>query len=144
MINYSINSAKYYGEAAELAESIKIDFPKPESIIVAGMGGSAIGGDLLKDWARNQINIPIEVSREYELPAYANKKTLVLLTSYSGDTEESLSAFLDALQRKCMIFCVSSGGALIEHAQRLKVALPESSKRHATACRITLHVCSTC
>ena len=85
------------------------------------MGGSGIGGDLLKDWARNKTNVPIEVNREYNLPAYAGKKTLVLLTSYSGDTEESLGAFLDALKRKCMIFCVSSGGALMENAQRLNV-----------------------
>ena len=77
MINYSINSAKYYGEAADLAESIKIDYPKARNIVVAGMGGSAIGGDLLKDWAKTRIDIPIEVSREYKLPAYANKKTLV-------------------------------------------------------------------
>jgi glucose/mannose-6-phosphate isomerase len=45
----------------------------------------------------------------------------VLITSYSGDTEESLSAFLDALKRKCMIYCISSGGALLENAERLKV-----------------------
>ena len=62
------------------------------------MGGSGIGGDLLKDWARNKTTVPIEVNREYQLPAYAGKKTLVLITSYSGDTEESLSAFLDALK----------------------------------------------
>ena len=57
------------------------------------MGGSAIGGDLLKDWARNKLSVPIEVSREYNLPEYADKKTLVLITSYSGDTEETLSSF---------------------------------------------------
>jgi glucose/mannose-6-phosphate isomerase len=85
------------------------------------MGGSGIGGDLLKDWARTKIAVPIEVNREYQLPQYAGKKTLVLITSYSGDTEESLGAFLDALKRKCMIFCVSSGGALLEHGERLKV-----------------------
>ncbi len=85
------------------------------------MGGSAIGGDLLKDWARDKIKVPIEVSREYHLPAYANKKSLVLITSYSGDTEESLSAFLDALKKECMIFCISSGGNLLKYAQELKV-----------------------
>ncbi len=121
MINFCLNSAKLYGEGAKLASKIKVNYPKPENIIVVGMGGSAIGGDLLKDWAKNKTGIPIEVNREYQLPAYASKKTLVLITSYSGDTEESLSAFLDALKRKCMIFCVSSGGALLENAERLKV-----------------------
>ncbi|MGA2385213.1 MAG: bifunctional phosphoglucose/phosphomannose isomerase [Candidatus Bathyarchaeia archaeon] len=120
-VNFCVNSAKLYREAEELAGKVKVNYPKPSSIIVAGMGGSGIGGDLLKDWAKNQTAVPIEVNREYELPEYAGKKTLVLITSYSGDTEETLSAFLDALKRKCMIFCVSSGGALLENAERLNV-----------------------
>jgi glucose/mannose-6-phosphate isomerase len=121
MIDFCLNSAKLYGEANKLANEIKVDYSKPDNIIVAGMGGSGIGGDLLKDWARNRTSVPIEVNREYQLPAYANKKSLVLIMSYSGDTEESLSAFLDALKRKCMTFCVSSGGALLENADRLAV-----------------------
>jgi glucose/mannose-6-phosphate isomerase len=121
MINFVVDAAKHYREAAEVADRIVVDFPKPANIVVAGLGGSAIGGDLLKDWAKNQLKIPIEVSREYKLPAYANEKTLVLITSYSGDTEETLSSFLDALKRKCMIYCISSGGALVKYAKKLKV-----------------------
>ena len=121
MLNFSVNAAKHYREAAENAERIIVDYPKPSNIVVAGLGGSAIGGDLLKDWAKTQLSVPIEVSREYKLPAYANKKTLVFITSYSGDTEETLSSFLDALKRKCMIYCISSGGALIKYAQKHKV-----------------------
>jgi glucose/mannose-6-phosphate isomerase len=121
MINFCVNASKLYREAAGLADKIKVNYPKPDNVIVAGMGGSGIGGDLLKDWASKQAEVSIEVNREYELPAYAGKKTLVLLTSYSGDTEETLSSFLDALKRKCMIYCVSSGGALLENAERLGV-----------------------
>ena len=121
MMDYCVNSAKLYGEAAKLADKIQVHFPKPDNIIVAGMGGSGIGGDLLKDWARNKLDVPIEVNRDYQLPAYAGKRTLVLITSYSGDTEECLRAFLDALKRKCMVYGVSSGGALLENAERLKV-----------------------
>ena len=121
MLTFCVDSAKLYREAAKIAEKIKVNYPKPDNVIVAGMGGSGIGGDLLKDWARNKTNVPIEVNREYHLPAYANQKTLVIITSYSGDTEESLSAFLDALKRKCMIYCVSSGGVLLDYAQALKV-----------------------
>ena len=76
MINFCVNSAKLYSEAAKLAEKIQVNYPKPDNIIVAGMGGSGIGGDLLKDWARNKTAVPIEVNREYQLPAYAGKKTL--------------------------------------------------------------------
>jgi glucose/mannose-6-phosphate isomerase len=121
MLNFSVNAAKHYREAVKVAEKIQVNFPKPANIVIAGLGGSAIGGDLLKDWAKNQLSIPIEVSREYHLPAYVSKKTLVIITSYSGDTEETLSSFLDALKCKCMIFCISSGGALIKYAQKHKV-----------------------
>ncbi len=121
MLNFCVNMQSHYQEAAKIADTIKISYSKPSNIIIVGMGGSAIGGDLLKDWAKNKTTVPIEVNRDYHLPAYANEKTLVLITSYSGETEESLSAFLDALKRKCMIFCVSSGGPLLENAQRLNV-----------------------
>lgn len=121
MLNFCVNAAKHYREAWEIASKITMNYPKPNNIVIAGMGGSAIGGDLLKDWAKNKLTIPIEVNREYHLPAYADKKTLALIISYSGDTEESLSAFLEALKRKCMIFCVSSGGVLLKYAEKLKV-----------------------
>ncbi len=121
MLNFSVDAARHYREAAKNAERIIVDYPKPSNIVVAGLGGSAIGGDLLKDWAKTQLTVPIEVSREYKLPAYANKKTLVFITSYSGDTEETLSSFLDALKRKCMIYCISSGGAVLKYAQKHKV-----------------------
>jgi glucose/mannose-6-phosphate isomerase len=121
MLDFSINAPKHYREAAKNAERIIVDYPKPSNIVVAGLGGSAIGGDLLKDWVKNQLTVPIEVSREYTLPAYANRRTLVFITSYSGDTEETLSSFLEALKRKCMIYCISSGGALLKYAQKLKV-----------------------
>jgi glucose/mannose-6-phosphate isomerase len=118
MLKYCIHAAQHYRKAADIAESITTNYPKPSNIIVAGMGGSAIGGDLLKDWCKNKLSVPIEVNREYHLPAYADNKTLVLITSYSGDTEETLSNYLDALQRKCMIFCVTSGGVLLKDAQK--------------------------
>lgn len=121
MLNFCLNMCRHYQEAADIAAGILINYPKPNNIIITGMGGSAIGGEILKDWAKNKIQVPIEVNREYHLPAYANEKTLVLVTSYSGDTEETLSAFLDAVKQKCMIYCITSGGALIENAERLNI-----------------------
>lgn len=121
MLGFCVDAENHYHKAAKIGASIEIGYPKPSAIIIAGMGGSAIGGELLKDWARDKIKIPIEVIRDYHLPAYADEKTLVLVSSYSGDTEESLSAFLDAIKRKCMIFCLSSGGAIISSAEKLKV-----------------------
>lgn len=121
MLAFSVDAAKHLQEAAHIASNISLDYPKPGNIIIAGMGGSAIGGELLKDWARNKTKVPIEVSRDYSLPSYAGPRSLVVIVSYSGDTEESLSAFLDATNRKCMTFCLSSGGKLLEFAKKLRV-----------------------
>ena len=121
MLSFCTEAAKHYRESAKNAERISLDYANPENIVVAGMGGSGIGGELLKDYARDKAPVPIEVSKDYKLPAYAGKKTLLLLVSYSGETEESLSAFLDAVQRKCMVYCVSSGGTLLKYAEKLSV-----------------------
>jgi glucose/mannose-6-phosphate isomerase len=119
MLSFCVEAPKHYEKAARLAKTISINHPKPQTIIVAGMGGSAIGGELIKDWARDKITVPIEVCREYSLPAYADKNTLVIAVSYSGETEETLSVFLNAIKRGCMTFCISSGGALQEFAEKL-------------------------
>jgi glucose/mannose-6-phosphate isomerase len=121
MLSFCVEAPKHYAEAAKKAEQLAISYSKPQTIIVAGMGGSAIGGELLKDWTRDKVAVPVEVCREYSLPAYADKHTLVFVVSYSGETEESLSTFLDAIKRKCMIICISSGGTLHKFAEKLNV-----------------------
>jgi len=121
MIDFCLNMYTHYQEATNLAAGMLNSYSKPNNIIVTGMGGSAIGGEFLKDWAKSEIHIPIDVNREYHLPAYANEKTLVLVTSYTGDTEETLSSLRDAIKNKCMIYCITSGGALMEIAERLNI-----------------------
>jgi len=119
MLSFCVEAPEHYAQAAKLAKTFSVDYPKPDTIVVAGMGGSGIGGELLKDWTRDRITVPIEVCKEYSLPAYAHKNTLVFVVSYSGETEETLSVFSDAIKKKCMIICVSSGGKLHEFAERL-------------------------
>ncbi len=121
MLSFCVDAAKHYKKAAQIAERVTFDYAKPQAVIVAGMGGSAIGGELLKDWTRDTIQIPLEVCREYTLPAFANKKTLTFIVSYSGKTEETLSVFLDAVKRKCMVACISSGGKLLEFARKMQM-----------------------
>lgn len=121
ILSFCVEAPRQYGEAMKLAEAVSIDYSKPQTVIVAGMGGSAIGGELLKDWSRDKIDVTIEVCREYSLPAYANKKTLVFVISYSGETEEALSMFSDAVKKDCMTFCISSGGKLLEFAEKLRL-----------------------
>ena len=93
----------------------------PKNIVVVGMGGSAIGGELLKDWLRETLPVSIEVCRDYVLPAYVNKNTLVIANSYSGNTEETVTAFLSAVQKKCIVLAVTSGGQLAEFCKKLHV-----------------------
>ncbi len=121
MLQFCTDSSKHYCESEKNAAKVKLAYPVPENIVIAGMGGSAIGGEIVKDYIRDSADVPIEISREYCLPKYAGKKTLTILASYSGDTEETLASLLDALKRGCMIFCLSSDGALLRFAQRLSL-----------------------
>jgi glucose/mannose-6-phosphate isomerase len=93
----------------------------PKNIVVVGMGGSAICGEILHDWLRDKLPIPIQVCRDYTLPAYVNKDTLVFVNSYSGNTEETLTAFLTAIHRKCTVIAVTSGGQLGLFCKKLQV-----------------------
>ena len=121
MLALCVEVSKHYREAMKLAEKISFNNYKPEMVIVAGAGGSAIGGELLKDWASDKTDVPIEVCREYSLPAYANENTLVFIVSYSGETEEALGVLLDAVRKNCMIVCISSGGQLLKFSKKLKL-----------------------
>jgi len=93
----------------------------PRNILVTGMGGSAIGGEILREWLLDRIPIPIEVCKDYVLPAYVNKDTLVFAVSYSGETEETLNAFLEAVKRGSLVVSITSGGHLQSFSEKLGV-----------------------
>jgi glucose/mannose-6-phosphate isomerase len=105
----------------KISKDITIQYKKPKNIIIAGMGGSAIGGEILKDWLQDRLPLPIQVCREYQLPAYVDKNTLVFAVSYSGNTEESLSAFLDAVKRRCMVLSVTSNGLMLAFTEKMNL-----------------------
>jgi glucose/mannose-6-phosphate isomerase len=86
------------------------------SIVFCGMGGSAVAGDLLRAVFRDRLGVPIEVNRSPVLPNHADRRTLVAICSYSGNTAETLSSFKDARSRGCRIAVVTSGGAAHEIA----------------------------
>lgn len=112
------------GLAKGMAVSGKID-----KIVVAGMGGSAVGGDLLKLYLPDS-KIPIMTVRDYKLPNFVDEKTLVFAVSYSGNTEETLSAFEDAQKKKAKIVAVTSGGKLSELAKKL-IRIPKGLQPRA-------------
>ncbi|MDH5779642.1 MAG: bifunctional phosphoglucose/phosphomannose isomerase, partial [Candidatus Bathyarchaeota archaeon] len=105
----------------KVSKKITIKYRKPQNIIITGMGGSAIGGEILQDWLRDKLPIPIEICRNYTLPAYANRNTLVFAISYSGETAETLNTFIDAIRRKCMTITISSGGHLLSFSKNLQI-----------------------
>lgn len=88
------------------------------NIVLCGLGGSAIGGDLLRSYLAADLGVPFLVNRTYTLPAFVGRESLVIISSYSGNTEETNSAHRDALRRKAKILCISSGGRTSALARR--------------------------
>jgi len=91
---------------------------KINNIVIAGMGGSAMGGDLLKIYLSN-TNIPVYVNRDYKVPNFVDENSLVFAVSYSGNTEETLSALNAAKEKKAQIIGITSGGKLSEECEKV-------------------------
>lgn len=87
-----------------------------ENIMVLGMGGSAIGGDVAKVLAQNTNSVSIVINRSYNIPAWVGSNTLILASSYSGETEETLNAFAQCKERNCPMIVLSTGGAITDYA----------------------------
>ena len=122
MLSHLTKTPYYCQDAINRAIQVKVPKnEKPENIIISGMGGSAIGGEILRDWLRDRLPIPIDICKDYTLPAYAGKDTLFFANSYSGNTEETLSAFLEAVRRKCLTITITSGGHLLSFSKKLQV-----------------------
>jgi glucose/mannose-6-phosphate isomerase len=122
MLGDVVKTPDYCRDAIKRARQVSVpETVSHKNIVVVGMGGSAIGGEILHDWLRDTLPIPIEVCRDYTLPAYVNKDTLVFVNSYSGNTEETLTAFLTAIRRKCTVVAVTSGGQLEAFCKKLRV-----------------------
>ena len=99
------------------------DFVVPESyksaknVVVSGMGGSVLGSYVIKGLFKAELQVPFEIVSHYQLPGYVNADTLVLLSSYSGTTEETLAAAGDALSRGAKVMVITSGGKLADLAK---------------------------
>ena len=86
------------------------------SLVVTGLGGSAISGDLARAAAGSTIKLPLIVNRDYDLPSFVNASTLVIACSYSGNTEETLNAYAQAKTAGAEVVCITSGGHLAKLA----------------------------
>jgi len=106
---------------------MKHDLPKWKDlrqVVIAGMGGSAIGADLLASYSASLCPLPVSVQRDYGLPLFARgAETLVICSSHSGDTEETLDAFEAAHKARCRVIVVSTGGELAKRAKENSIPL---------------------
>ena len=109
-------------DALKIGDSIELKnkYDNIQNIVIAGMGGSAIGGDVVSVLERLNINIPYVVCRDYSIPKWVNKNSLVICSSYSGNTEETLSAFYQSLDRGANICGITTGGTLLEKLKEYK------------------------
>lgn len=112
-------------EAVEIGKSSEFfSFDKYgiKNIIINGLGGSAIGGDLIRSYTHYNSTVPVYINRNYHLPGFAGKDTLSVISSYSGNTEETISAYKESKSKECRIICISSGGKVekmaLEHKDR--------------------------
>lgn len=101
----------------QLAYDYQMTVPQPQelhNIVLAGMGGSALPAVFLKSWPG--VTVPLEIVRDYDVPAYVDEHTLFISSSYSGNTEETLSALAQAEERGARIVVIAAGGMLAQHA----------------------------
>lgn len=120
MKNLVENFPQHLKEAIQIGEKAILTKAKHPilNIVVTGLGGSGIGGTIVSEIVASECRVPVLVNKDYFLPAFVNENTLVIVSSYSGNTEETLQALQEALQKKSKIVCVTSGGKVAEIAKK--------------------------
>jgi len=87
------------------------------NVVITGLGGSGIGGSIISQIVDTEIKVPVLVNKDYFLPAFADKHSLVIVSSYSGNTEETIAAMNTAIDKGSKVVCVTSGGIILETAR---------------------------
>ncbi|HTA27285.1 MAG TPA: bifunctional phosphoglucose/phosphomannose isomerase [Bacteroidia bacterium] len=107
-------------EAVKIANNAKLSALKApiNKVVICGLGGSGIGGTIAKEILFDEATAPIEVLKSYTLPSYIDEHTLVICSSYSGNTEETLECYHLAQKQKAKIVCITSGGTILELAKK--------------------------
>jgi glucose/mannose-6-phosphate isomerase len=114
------NFAAQLEEALEIGRKTKLDFggKKFTNVVVSGLGGSGIGGTIVAEVISDETSAPIIVNKDYFLPAFVNENSLVIISSYSGNTEETVNAMQQAIEKNATVACITSGGKVFEIAQK--------------------------
>jgi glucose/mannose-6-phosphate isomerase len=108
----------------------------PRAVALLGMGGSAVCGDLVRSIFADRLKVPLLSVRDYELPAWVDQQTLVIAVSHSGGTEETITALSTALERRCPVAVITTGGPIGDVAAR--VDLPRLTYPNQTPPRAAL------
>ncbi len=91
------------------------------NVVLTGLGGSGIGGSIVQNYVFDKVSIPFIVNKDYSLPKFVNSRSLVIVSSYSGNTEETISAMQQAIKARATIVCITSGGKIAEIAKKKKL-----------------------
>lgn len=118
MLDLLLGFPEQFEKALKIGNSFKFTIApgQIDHIIFGGMGGSAIGGEVIISCLSKELKIPAMVQRSYSLPKFANSRTMVIISSFSGNTEESLSLYENARESNSKIICITSGGELEKRA----------------------------
>jgi glucose/mannose-6-phosphate isomerase len=108
-----LKEAKIIADKAIISPSKNV-----QNIVITGLGGSGIGGTIISELVSDSCTLPIIINKDYFLPAFVNENTLLIVSSYSGNTEETLSAMQQAISKKAQIVCITSGGKVLELAKQ--------------------------
>lgn len=121
------------GDALKIGQSLDLDRPGSDirNVVIAGMGGSGIGANLVESLTFGRIPIPVTVCKSYNIPQYVNPHTLFIASSYTGNTEETVAAMHKALLKRAQVIAISSGGKLLDICKEYNlfyIQLPSGSE----------------
>ncbi|OJW81845.1 MAG: bifunctional phosphoglucose/phosphomannose isomerase [Bacteroidetes bacterium 46-16] len=110
-------------EALIIGQSYRFHAEQKEfsNVILTGLGGSGIGGSIVQNYVFDKMKIPFAVNKDYFLPSYISRRSLVIVSSYSGNTEETIAAMQQAIKKRATIVCITSGGKIAELAKKKKI-----------------------
>jgi glucose/mannose-6-phosphate isomerase len=123
MKNLVANFSKQLQTALDIAKAATFTTPTHtlQNVLISGLGGSGIGGTIVKELIEDNATLPINITKDYFLPAFVNENTLVIICSYSGNTEETVNVMELALQKNAKVVCITSGGKVQELASANKL-----------------------
>jgi glucose/mannose-6-phosphate isomerase len=110
-------------KAIQIGKSVSLQKPQSEirNVFIAGLGGSGIGGSIISELAFDTAKVPVNVGKGYFIPASVDQHSLVIISSYSGNTEETIACMDQAIKRNAKIVCITSGGQIADLAQASKI-----------------------